>query len=186
MSAIDSAAGLPLTISDRRTRHGEDIEAEVLELFDLMHVRLLRFALSLGLSSPDTEDIIQDTFLALFLHLQRGRSRDNLRAWLFKVVHNLTLRKLGKQNREVPADLIDPLVTLDPAPNPEQHMLVHEKHARLQAVLHALPSTDQLCLRLRAEGLRYREIAHIAGISLGAVSASLGRSIARLQEVERK
>jgi RNA polymerase sigma-70 factor (ECF subfamily) len=50
----------------------------------------------------------------------------------------------------------------------------------LLAVVHALPELDQGCLRLRAEGLRYREIASVLGMSLGAVSISLTRSLARL------
>jgi RNA polymerase sigma-70 factor (ECF subfamily) len=33
---------------------------------------------------------------------------------------------------------------------------------------------------LRAEGLKYREIAQVLGISLGGVSLSLSRSLARL------
>jgi RNA polymerase sigma-70 factor (ECF subfamily) len=50
----------------------------------------------------------------------------------------------------------------------------------LQAVVRALPENDQHCLRLRSEGLRYREIATVLGMSLGAVSISLTRSLARL------
>ena len=37
------------------------------------------------------------------------------------------------------------------------------------------------CLSLRAEGLRYREIAEVLGISLGSVAASLEKSLSRLQ-----
>ena len=40
--------------------------------------------------------------------------------------------------------------------------------SRLMAVVHALPEADQGCLRLRAEGLRYREIAAVLGMSLGS------------------
>jgi RNA polymerase sigma-70 factor (ECF subfamily) len=51
---------------------------------------------------------------------------------------------------------------------------------RLLAVVDALPEQDRRCLFLRSEGLRYREIAAILGISLGAVSLSLARSLARI------
>jgi RNA polymerase sigma-70 factor (ECF subfamily) len=40
-------------------------------------------------------------------------------------------------------------------------------------------------LHLRAEGLRYREIAEILEMSLGAVSISLSRSLARLERADR-
>ncbi len=52
--------------------------------------------------------------------------------------------------------------------------------SRLLAVVDALPQQDRRCLYLRAEGLPYREIAGILDISLGAVSLSLARSLARI------
>jgi RNA polymerase sigma-70 factor (ECF subfamily) len=44
-----------------------------------------------------------------------------------------------------------------------------------------MPEQDARCLLLRADGLKYREIAAILGISLGGVSLSLTRSLARLR-----
>jgi RNA polymerase sigma-70 factor (ECF subfamily) len=54
----------------------------------------------------------------------------------------------------------------------------------LLAVVATLPEADRSCLSLRAEGLRYREIAAVLGISLGSVSISLKRSLARLMRAE--
>jgi RNA polymerase sigma-70 factor (ECF subfamily) len=56
---------------------------------------------------------------------------------------------------------------------------------QLQAVLRALPEQDRCCLHLRAEGLRYREIASVLGISLGSVSIALARSLARMGRADR-
>jgi RNA polymerase sigma-70 factor (ECF subfamily) len=39
---------------------------------------------------------------------------------------------------------------------------------------------DRLCLQLRAEGLKYREIANVLNISLGSVHKSLSRALSRL------
>ena len=71
----------------------------------------------------------------------------------------------------------------DRAENPEEQLLRSRQHQHLQSVLRALPEQDQWCLSLRAEGLRYREISEVLGISLASVSASLARSLARLSRV---
>ena len=63
---------------------------------------------------------------------------------------------------------------------PEEQLIGTQRETRLRAVLQVLPEQDQRCLRLRAEGLRYREIAGVLGISLGAVSISLTRSLERM------
>jgi RNA polymerase sigma-70 factor (ECF subfamily) len=43
-----------------------------------------------------------------------------------------------------------------------------------------LPEQSRCCLYLRAEGLRYREIAEILDMSLGSVANCLERSLARI------
>jgi RNA polymerase sigma-70 factor, ECF subfamily len=73
----------------------------------------------------------------------------------------------------------------DATPNPEEQVASGQRLARMQAVLNALPEQDRCCLYLRAEGLRYREIAAALGISLGAVSIALTRSLARIGRVNQ-
>ncbi len=163
------------------------IEKEVITLFDELRSPLLRYVFSFGLATADGEELIQEAFLALFQHLRQGRSRQNLRGWLFRVAHNLALKKRSRKGRDVlDATAIDAEVHRDPAPNPEEHAAFSQRQSRLQAVLNALPAQDQHCLRLRAEGLRYREIAEVLGISLGSISASLARSLARLARADRR
>jgi RNA polymerase sigma-70 factor, ECF subfamily len=160
------------------------VEDEVADLFDQLRDRLLRYLLSFGLPVQDGEEVVQEVFLALFLHLQRGRSRNNLRGWVFRVGHNLALKRRTRTSGTfgIAASPAEPAVHLliDPSPNAEDQMASSQKQQRLWAVLQALPEQDRRCLALRAEGLSYREIAEILGISLGAVSILLGRSLARL------
>ena len=177
----NGSLAVPLTV--RSSAKACRIEEEVLELFDEFRNPLLRYGLSLGLSIHDAEEVIQEAFLALFRHLRLGRARKNLRGWLFRVTHNLALRqRLANQTslRRTACDASAAEEHADPAPSPEEQMSAAQRRYRLQAVVQALPEHDQHCLRLRAEGLRYREIAAVLGMSLGAVSISLTRSLARL------
>jgi RNA polymerase sigma-70 factor, ECF subfamily len=161
-------------------------EAEVIYLFEQFRNPLLRYVSSLGLSMHDGEEIIQEVFLALFQHLRSGKSRRNLRGWIFRVSHNLALKQYTA-NKRAQATL-DPDAALqqpDGTPNPEEQVANSQRLERMQAVLRALPETDRCCLYLRAEGLRYREIAAALGISLGAVSIALTRSLARMGRVDQ-
>lgn len=175
-----SASDAPLSAA----APGIPVEEEVMLLFDQMRNRLLRYVLSLGVYAHDGEDIIQEVFLSLFRHLQLGRSRANLRGWVFRVAHNLALKyRNGKRKQQARLDPDSSLVEvhLDPATNPEEQLADIQRQKRLLAIVRALPEQDQWCLYLRAEGLRYREIASALEMSLGAVSNSLARSIARLE-----
>jgi RNA polymerase sigma-70 factor (ECF subfamily) len=164
-----------------------ECEEEVIHLFVLFRNPLLRYVISLGMSRHDGEEIIQEVFLALFCHLQMERSRQNLRGWLFRVAHNLALKQRTANKKAQTMLDSGEAVTLrqpDTAPNPEQQAASNQRWQRMQAVLKALPEQDRFCLYLRAEGLRYREIAAALGISLGAVSLALARSLARMKPVD--
>src|ERR1035438_4236725 len=158
------------------------LEQEVLGLFDQFRTRLLRYLISIGLQSHDAEEIVQDVFLALFQHLRQEKSRANLRGWVFRVAHNLGLKHRNASRRTSGEDLSDRHV--DPALNPEQQLNARQRQERLLAVFQALPEQDRWCLQLRAEGLRYREIAGVVGISLGSVALSLERSLGRLASAD--
>jgi RNA polymerase sigma-70 factor (ECF subfamily) len=71
-------------------------------------------------------------------------------------------------------------LAIDPSPSPEDQLVNSQTQKRLLAVVQALPEQDRRCLSLRAEGLCYREIAETLDMSLGAVSLSLARSLARM------
>jgi RNA polymerase sigma-70 factor (ECF subfamily) len=171
---------IDLSLSPLQSR---DPEEAVMMLFDQMHTRLMRYSIAMGIETAEAEDILQETFVALFHYLRLGRSRENWNAWLFKVVRNLTLKRKAKIVREAGRCASEAKEQPGLGPSPEESILLSEQSALLQATVRAMPTIDQDCLRLRAEGLRYREIARVLDISLGGVAASLSRSFARLQSV---
>lgn len=158
------------------------LEEEVVTLFDQLQGRLLRYLLSLGLPACDSEEIVQEAFLALFLHLRDGKPRQNLRGWIFQVAHNLGLKQRMKLLRR--EGLPTQTALIDNALNPEDQFFRNERRQRLWGVWQALGERDRRCLSLRAEGLSYREIAQVLDMSLGAVSISLARSLARFAHAE--
>lgn len=173
----------PLTAASAAESKQSEIQAEVIRLFDELRTPSLRYVLSLGLPVHDGEEVVQEVFLALLRHLQGGRPRDNLRGWVFRVAHNLALKRRQASRRWSEATESDwELAARRPHPsrNPEQQFSDSQRRNRLLAVFRSLPEEDRCCLRLRAEGLRYREIAGVLDMSLGAISNSLTRSLARM------
>ena len=183
----DASVAVPLTLGS--SAKPSRIEAEVMESFEEFRDPLLRYSLSLGLTVHDAEEVIQEVFLALLRHLQLGRSRRNLRGWLFRVAHNLALKQRLANRTLSQRNVLDTRIAeeqIAATPSPEEEVSTAQRRHRLLAVVQALPDHDQSCLRLRAEGLRYREIATVLGISLGAVSISLTRSLARLTRADSR
>ncbi len=182
----DSAVGLPFGASAASQRSPSAAEQEIIQLFDQLRDRLLRYTLSFGLPTEDGEEIIQEVFLSLFQHVQRRKPRHNLRGWVFRVAHNLALKRRMANQKDLRSagDSNSALAAQFESANPEEQAIHFQRQQRLLAVLRALPEQDQYCLHLRAEGLVYREIAEVLRISPAAVSVSLGRSLARLSRAD--
>jgi RNA polymerase sigma-70 factor (ECF subfamily) len=183
----DSLTGFPVAEAASATRPSP-LEDEVVSLFDQLRTPLLRYLLSFRIPVPDAEEILQEVFLALFRHLRQGKPRANLQGWIFKVAHSSALKcRLRSQRESDRFSYMPDLsgVLADPGPNAEESLAAAQRRARLLAVVRALPEQDRCCLSLRAEGIRYRDIAEVLGISLGSVAASIEKSLARLTRSER-
>lgn len=180
---------LPLPVGLVADRRVDDaaVQAEVLRLFDECADGLRRYASAFGLTPAASEDIVQEAFLSLFRHLRLGRSRENLRGWLYRVVHNLALKQRERGRRWLSVDAGALAIRLeDPEVNPEERLAEAQRRDRLRAVARALPERDRRCLYLRAEGLNYRDIAGTLGVSLGSVAKSLTRAFERLHHSESR
>jgi len=187
---LDSESALDISVialEGRPSGAALDATGEVLTLFDQDARALLRYVGSFGLPAQDTEDVVQDVFLSLFQHVRRGRSRSNLRGWVFRVAHNLALKRRRRIQRS-PSSWHDAVVEdrADASASPEEQASRRQRLRHLLAVVRALPERDRRCLCLRAEGLRYREIADVLGISLGAVSKALTRALQRLERAAER
>jgi RNA polymerase sigma-70 factor, ECF subfamily len=179
----DSDALVVPSIASTRRSSEPVVEEKVIGLFDELRIPLLRYLSGFPLTPQDSEDVIQEVFLALFQSLRSGKSHQNVRGWLFRAAHNLALKKYQrsrKDNENTGLLMAVEERVADPAPNPEDQFAFNQTQKRLLSVVRAMPEQNRWCLYLRAEGLRYREIAEVLDISLGSVSLYLERSLAHI------
>src|SRR5581483_2389000 len=187
--APESNILLPGSAAEVERSSAAHAEEAVVLLFDQMRAPLLRYLLGFPLGISDAEDVVQESFLALYKHLHGRKMPHNPRGWIFRAAHHLALkRQIRARKDSQSAGAIDGVETfaIDPSPNPEDRFSLNQTQERIMAVVRALPEQSRWCLYLRAEGLRYREIADIVGVSLGAVSLRLARSLALIGSAARR
>lgn len=148
------------------------IERELVRLYEEHASVLSRYAASFAQNADSARDAVQEVFMRYFIERRYGRQIGNPRAWLYQVMRNYLLdrqRTLGR--REVISD------DLDRMPGGQQNpegMLYRSELAR--ELTSTLSDREMDCLRLRAEGLEYAEIADLLGIQIGTVGALLSRA----------
>ncbi len=162
----------------------ETLEQQVSTLFVEMRdsvYHYLRFNLG---ETCDAEDLTQEVFLRLYNTLRKKRRVENVRAWLLRVAHNLAVdwqQRQSDNRRTVNMDARVP-DRADPSVSVEQSLLRVEESQRVERAVAKLSGQERRCLELRAEGLRYREIAEILGIGIPSVQTFLARAVRKLAD----
>jgi RNA polymerase sigma-70 factor (ECF subfamily) len=133
---------------------------------------LLRYAGKLS-GDPDTaRDAVQEAFLRYFVERNHGRGIEHPSAWLHKVTRNYltdSFNATAFQEELTPQHLES---VPDQHANPEAIL----RNSQLAREIAEVLSVRELgCLRLRAKGLCYADIAVAMGVQSGTVGALLSR-----------
>ncbi len=155
-------------------------EQQVTRVFEESREDVYRYLCTLGLPPPQAQECAQEAFLRLYVSVQRGDAIQNMRAWVFRVAHNHALDTLARE-RLNPLDPGLEAILRDPSRGVEMDLIEREKMEHLGRAWVMLSPQQRQCLHLRAEGLRYREIAETLKISISTVREFLARGITRLQ-----
>ena len=165
----------------------EDTSARrlVLEFYDREHIAIRRYVIFLGIDSETSQEIVQDTFLKLHEHLLRGGDRTNLRAWLYRVAHNLSRNSQSAFRTSKTDTLPEDAGTRLPAQGSsvEDDLLATERVQILRRAMDQLSPAQRECLVLRTQGLKYREIAEITNLSVSTVGENVQRGLEKLKEL---
>lgn len=129
------------------------------------------------------QDLKQDIFLALHQAAARLQAAELPRAYLFRIVHNVTVDHIARAQRHKWQPLDDDMQhqLLDSCPS-EQLGEQQQSQQLMQAVRRLSPANRQVIL-LAMEDLDAPEIAEILQISHGAVRVRLNRAKTELMEL---
>lgn len=158
------------------------LHRQVTDAFEDARDDVFRYLITLGLYPAQAQDATQEVFLRLYLEMKKGEQIRNVRAWVFRVAHNLGLQIRAKEDALRPFDPGIEETLRDSNQSPELGLIERERMLRLHSALEALSPQQRQCLQLRAQGLRYQEIAETIGIGVSTVSEFLRRAIQRLRK----
>ena len=169
------------------------------EAFELLVIRyqtpVYRLCFRMLGNAEDAADLTQEAFLKAWRSLDGFQFKAAFSTWLYRLASNLCLDHLRSAKRcktlpliVVSEDSEELAVDLpDPAPLPEEHVILSEEQQHLQTALAALPSEERQLLTLRViNELSYAEIAELLAIKEGTVKSRLSRVRERLRKKRLK
>jgi RNA polymerase sigma-70 factor, ECF subfamily len=155
------------------------LEQEVVEIHEKYAPGLLRYAAAMSRDPELARDAVQDVMLRYFVERRLGRVIDNPRAWVYRVLRNHVLDRLSSAQARCEVEAVEAECAVSPAEDADVRLLESQAAREMAEVL---TGRELDCLRLRAEGLSYAEIAGVMGIQSGTVGALLARVRRKIRE----
>lgn len=151
-----------------------------------MKDKLFRLALSIVREQTEAEDIVQDILLKLWQKKDEWDDVENLEAYCFRAVKNLSLDRLAAGAIRK-TDKIDPnresFAFVD-THSPHSEIVRKEQHSLLYRCIDELSENQKLVFQLRdIEEMSYKEISETLNISEDLVKVSLFRARKKLKEL---
>lgn len=131
------------------------------------------------------EDVVQETFLAVFAARHTYRPELPFRTWLWTILLNLCRRQLRRQRHRREQRAADTALLPEPTHTETglSHALLAERRAQVAALLGTLPEAQADALRLRFYGgLKFEEIAQTMGCSLSGAKQRVQKGLLALAE----
>jgi len=155
--------------------------------------QLYKTALRMTRSVPETEDLLQETYLKAFRYYSGFEEGTNLKAWLFRIMKNNFINAYRKRKVQPQHVELDELRdsgegSLEVAPGfaeggSEAGGPAEEMDEDLARAINALPHDYKMALLLvDIQGHTYQEVAEILAVPVGTVMSRLFRGRTKIEK----
>ena len=141
------------------------------------HIRRILF------DHDDTDDILQNTFIKAWNGLETFREASALFTWLYRIATNEALSFLKQKRRKYLLPLIDVEKQLSNTIETDEYFDGDELQMKLQKAILTLPEKQRIVFNMKYfDEMKYKEIAAIMNISVGALKASFHHAVKKIEK----
>jgi len=157
-----------------RFQHGD--EAAFDDLVRRHRAMVYRVAWRLIGSHAEADDLAQEAFVRAYRALGGFRRESLFKTWLVRIVTNLTLTRRQSRRPSVP---IEAVRGLESGGMPAERLVLR---GEVRKAVDRLPRRQRQVLLLKVyEGLKFVEIAEVAGMSVGTAKATFFQAVRGLR-----
>jgi RNA polymerase sigma-70 factor (ECF subfamily) len=178
-----------LAIREAALSRKDGLEERVAALYGTHRDAIYRFLVGQGVEPRFAQEAAQNVFVDLFLALRKNSDIRSEQSWLYAVAARAAVDYWRRERRAIWVELdASPLVAesfRSREPSPEVQTIENERLLRIADSMRKLPKEKRLCVHLRMQGLRYREIAKVLGVSTSTAADWLATAVERLRGAAR-
>jgi RNA polymerase sigma-70 factor, ECF subfamily len=140
------------------------------ELFERHKAPIQRLCFAYLNAADEVEDLFQEIMSNVWHALPGFRGEAQAGTWLYRIAVNTALLYRRKLRRGEPLQEV-----ADQSAGAHQDLEERERLDALRRTIAVLPDQDRLVITLLLEGLSYREIAEVTGLSVNYVGVKVSR-----------
>ncbi|MDP5172211.1 MAG: RNA polymerase sigma factor [Bacteroidia bacterium] len=152
------------------------------QLVQLHQEMLYHHVRRLVIDHDDADDVLQNTFVKAWRHIDSFRADSKIRTWLFRIATNEALTFLEKKKKQQFTDIENIQDDL-------RHSLAHGPHIdgdeiqmKLQQAILTLPDRQRTVFHLRYfDEMPYEEISQILEVTTGSLKASYHHAVKKIE-----
>ncbi len=155
--------------------------AQITRLFEDNADAAFNVAYRIVWNRADAEDVVQSTFIQVYLKMGQLHDQTKARSWLLQIAYRQALNILRRRKDEPtdPADLPDRFTSHDATAQPA---LQNDLRLTIQTAINRLPQNLRIAVVLRdVEGLPMREVASVLDIGQSAAKMRVTRAREQLR-----
>ena len=161
-----------------------DSQTTLKSLYLAYFQKLIRFTRLYISSSVEAEEIVSDTFLAVWNNRKSLPKVSNFDSYIYTIAQHKAIsyyRSIHMEQIELNELSIDLFIHTETTP--EDDLISKERINRLNKAIDSLPNKCKMAFKLvREDKLKYKEVAAILDISVKTVEAHLASAIKKLSE----
>src|SRR4051794_3671071 len=169
-------------------------EAAVRAIMQANNRRLYRLARGVLRNDSEAEDVVQETYVRAFTHLEQFHGDSSLSTWLSRIAINEALGRLRRQRpgvniESLPQGALEAQIIQFPlaSDDPEKSMAQREIQHVVEHAIDELPEAFRLVFITRViEGMNVEETAEILGVKPETVKTRLHRARTMLRDIVEK
>lgn len=149
------------------------------ELFSRYNIPVFNYLLRLVRQSTIAEDLLQESFLGVWLGAKKFRGKSSVKTWIFRIAHFKAVSWLRKyaNSQQLPQN-IDDLTLFSQEISPEETTIQRGEIAQIQSAIEQLSHRHRSTVELTfVHGFSYKEISEIMGCPVGTVKSRMNYAL---------
>lgn len=146
------------------------------------HAMISRVVSTYEMKKALQEELYQEISVALWKALAKFDRQSSLKTYILSIAHKRSVSHVAKHVRE-PASVDIADHEFSGADCPSEKVKSNQQMSRLMNALMHLPIVDRQLVTLALEGVSYKDISEILGLSVSNVGVKLNRAKQKLNEM---